>query len=149
MQGGATQGIGWGPLRRVYLRSGGEAGQHQSLGLPDADKCWCPFIDANIVEIPSADHPLDLKAVGQVPIVSPAAPIDNAICTAVGVRLYQTAYESGAGIPVANRSSGARVDWRITNRSWTGLSGMRPDGLRGDNSAFGTEWYDADARAAL
>ena len=46
-----------------------------------------PFIDANIAEIPSKDHPLGIRAVGQVPIVPPAAAIANAIYQAIGVRM--------------------------------------------------------------
>ncbi len=48
-----------------------------------------PLIDANVVEIPSEDHPLGIRAVGQVPIVPPAAAIANAVFKAVGVRMAE------------------------------------------------------------
>jgi CO/xanthine dehydrogenase Mo-binding subunit len=48
-----------------------------------------PFIDAEIIEIPSEAHPLGIRAVGQAPIVPPAGAIGNAIYNAVGVRMRQ------------------------------------------------------------
>jgi CO/xanthine dehydrogenase Mo-binding subunit len=46
-----------------------------------------PNIAAHVVEIPSPDHPYGIRAVGQVPIVPPAAALANAIYRATGVRL--------------------------------------------------------------
>ena len=43
----------------------------------------------NVIEEPSGDHPYGIRAVGQVPIVPPAAAIANAIYRAVGVRLRE------------------------------------------------------------
>src|SRR4029453_7616865 len=48
-----------------------------------------PRIATNVVQEPSDDHPYGIRAVGQVPIVPPAAAIANAICRAVGVRLRE------------------------------------------------------------
>ena len=48
-----------------------------------------PFIGTEILEEPSPDHPLGMRAVGQVPIVPPAGAIANAIRRAVGVRLRE------------------------------------------------------------
>jgi CO/xanthine dehydrogenase Mo-binding subunit len=48
-----------------------------------------PYIAAQIVEIPSSDHPYGIRAVGQVPIVPPAAALANAISRATGIRLYK------------------------------------------------------------
>ena len=48
-----------------------------------------PRIATHILEEPSADHPYGIRAVGQVPIVPPAAAIDNAIYRATGVRLRE------------------------------------------------------------
>ena len=45
-----------------------------------------PRIGAEMVEVPSADHPYGIRAVGQVPIVPPAAAIANAISRATGIR---------------------------------------------------------------
>ena len=44
-------------------------------------------VGANVVEVPSSDHPYGIRAVGQVPIVPPAAALATAIYRAVGVRL--------------------------------------------------------------
>ena len=48
-----------------------------------------PSIGTEIVELPSRDHPLGLRAAGQVPIVPPAGAIANAIHRAVGVRMRE------------------------------------------------------------
>jgi len=46
-----------------------------------------PYIITQVVELPSPDHPYGIRAVGQVPIVPPAAALANAIYRATGVRL--------------------------------------------------------------
>jgi CO/xanthine dehydrogenase Mo-binding subunit len=48
-----------------------------------------PSIETNVIENPSPDHPLGIRAVGQVPIVPPAAAVANAIYRATGVRLQE------------------------------------------------------------
>jgi CO/xanthine dehydrogenase Mo-binding subunit len=47
-----------------------------------------PPIATQVAEIPSDDHPYGIRAVGQVPIVPPAAALANAIYQATGVRLH-------------------------------------------------------------
>jgi xanthine dehydrogenase molybdenum-binding subunit len=89
MQGGATQGIGWG-LAEMYLIDEQGAVRNANLldyRLPSAMDV--PYIAADVVEVPSGDHPYGIRAVGQVPIVPPAAALANAIYRAVGVRLYE------------------------------------------------------------
>jgi xanthine dehydrogenase molybdenum-binding subunit len=89
MQGGATQGIGWG-LSETYLVDEKGAVRNANLldyRLPSA--LDVPYITANVVEVPSSDHPYGIRAVGQVPIVPPAAALANAIYRATGVRLYE------------------------------------------------------------
>jgi CO/xanthine dehydrogenase Mo-binding subunit len=89
MQGGATQGIGWG-LSETYLVDANGVLRNANLldyRLPSA--LDVPYITANVIEVPSADHPYGIRAVGQVPIVPPAAALANAIYRAVGVRLYE------------------------------------------------------------
>jgi xanthine dehydrogenase molybdenum-binding subunit len=89
MQGGATQGIGWG-LSETYLIDAQGAVRNANLldyRLPSAMDV--PYIAADVVEEPSADHPYGIRAVGQVPIVPPAAALANAIYRAAGVRLYE------------------------------------------------------------
>jgi xanthine dehydrogenase molybdenum-binding subunit len=89
MQGGATQGIGWG-LAEMYLIDEQGAVRNANLldyRLPSAMDV--PYIAADVVEVPSGDHPYGIRAVGQVPIVPPAAALANAIYRAAGVRLYE------------------------------------------------------------
>jgi xanthine dehydrogenase molybdenum-binding subunit len=89
MQGGATQGIGWG-LSETYLVDEKGAVRNANLldyRLPSA--LDVPYITTNVVEVPSNDHPYGIRAVGQVPIVPPAAALANAISRATGVRLYE------------------------------------------------------------
>jgi CO/xanthine dehydrogenase Mo-binding subunit len=87
MQGGATQGIGWG-LSETYLFDASGAVQNARLldyRMPSS--LDVPYIAANVVEVPSSDHPYGIRAVGQVPIVPPAAALANAIYRATAVRL--------------------------------------------------------------
>ncbi|MGE3539648.1 MAG: xanthine dehydrogenase family protein molybdopterin-binding subunit [Candidatus Tectimicrobiota bacterium] len=87
MQGGATQGLGW-ALSEVC--SFDAQGVMQQAGLLDyrlLSSLDVPPIEANVVEIPAGDHPYGIRAVGQVPIVPPAAVLANAISRAVGVRV--------------------------------------------------------------
>jgi xanthine dehydrogenase molybdenum-binding subunit len=89
MQGGATQGIGWG-LSETYLVDAKGAVRNANLldyRLPSA--LDVPYISAHVVEVPSSDHPYGIRAVGQVPIVPPAAALANAIYRATGVRLRE------------------------------------------------------------
>jgi xanthine dehydrogenase molybdenum-binding subunit len=89
MQGGATQGIGWG-LAETYLFD--EKGSVRNANLLDyrlPSALDVPYISTNVVEVPSSDHPYGIRAVGQVPIVPPAAALAIAIYRATGVRLYE------------------------------------------------------------
>jgi CO/xanthine dehydrogenase Mo-binding subunit len=89
MQGGATQGIGWG-LAEMYLFDKSGAVRNANLldyRLPSA--LDVPYIATNVIEVPSSDHPYGIRAVGQVPIVPPAAALANAIHRATGVRLRE------------------------------------------------------------
>lgn len=89
MQGGATQGIGWG-LSETYIVD--DTGAVQNARLLDyrlPSSLDVPYIATNVVEVPSSDHPYGIRAVGQVPIVPPAAALANAIYRATGVRLRE------------------------------------------------------------
>jgi CO/xanthine dehydrogenase Mo-binding subunit len=89
MQGGATQGIGW-ALSETY--SYNELGVLQNANLLDyrlPTSVDVPSIGANVIEMPSDDHPYGIRAVGQVPIVPPAAAIANAIASATGIRMRE------------------------------------------------------------
>ncbi len=89
MQGGATQGIGWG-LSEAYIVD--DTGAMRNANLLDyrlPSSLDVPYIATNVVEVPSSDHPYGIRAVGQVPIVPPAAALANAIYRATGVRLWE------------------------------------------------------------
>jgi CO/xanthine dehydrogenase Mo-binding subunit len=89
MQGGATQGIGW-ALSEVCAFDQRGVLQHANLldyRLPTS--LDVPSIAAHVVENPSPDHPYGIRAVGQVPIVPPAAALANAIYRATGVRMRE------------------------------------------------------------
>jgi xanthine dehydrogenase molybdenum-binding subunit len=89
MQGGATQGIGWG-LAETYVVD--EKGAVRNANLLDyrlPSVLDVPYIATDVIEVPSSDHPYGIRAVGQVPIVPPAAALANAIFRATGVRLYE------------------------------------------------------------
>ena len=108
MQGGATQGIGW-ALSEEYVYS--ENGELQNATLLDyrlQTSLDVPSIGAEIVEVPSDDHPLGIRAVGQVPIVPPAGAIGNAIRNAIGVRMTE--------LPM----NPERVFWALQRRLETG-----------------------------
>ncbi|HSF32326.1 MAG TPA: xanthine dehydrogenase family protein molybdopterin-binding subunit [Candidatus Tectomicrobia bacterium] len=108
MQGGATQGIGW-ALSETYLVD--EKGAVRNANLLDyrlPSPLDVPYIAANVVEVPSSDHPYGIRAVGQVPIVPPAAALANAIYRATGVRLRElpmTAERLYLAMKSGNRSS--------------------------------------------
>ena len=87
MQGGAAQGIGWALSEEYQFDDDGAMTNPTLLDYRLQTAADLPFIDANIIEVPSPDHPLGIRAVGQVPIVPPAAALANAIYRATGVRL--------------------------------------------------------------
>jgi CO/xanthine dehydrogenase Mo-binding subunit len=89
MQGGATQGIGWALSEEYRFDAKGILQNAHLLDYRLPTSLDVPTIGANVMEIPSSDHPYGIRAVGQVPIVPPAAAIANAIYRATGVRLYE------------------------------------------------------------
>ena len=89
MQGGATQGIGWALSEEYCFDAKGILQNAHLLDYRLPTSLDVPTIGANVMEIPSSDHPYGIRAVGQVPIVPPAAAIANAIYRATGVRLYE------------------------------------------------------------
>jgi CO/xanthine dehydrogenase Mo-binding subunit len=89
MQGGATQGIGWALSEICAFDDMGVLHSAHLLDYRLPTSLDVPGIEANIIEVPSPDHPYGLRAVGQVPIVPPAAAIANAIYRATGVRVRE------------------------------------------------------------
>ena len=89
MQGGAAQGIGWALYEEYDFDEKGVLRNVSLLDYRLPTSVDLPSIDTGISELPSSDHPFGVRAVGQVPIVPPAAAIGNAIYRATGVRLYE------------------------------------------------------------
>ena len=89
MQGGATQGIGWALSEEYRFDDQGILQNAHLLDYRLPTSLDIPSIAANVVEMPSSDHPYGIRAVGQVPIVPPAAAIANAIYRATGIRMRE------------------------------------------------------------
>jgi xanthine dehydrogenase molybdenum-binding subunit len=89
LQGATAQGIGW-ALNEEYVYD--ERGIMRNTGLLDYRMPTCldlPMIETIIVEVPNPGHPLGVRGVGEVSIVSPMAAVANAIYRAVGVRMTE------------------------------------------------------------
>jgi CO/xanthine dehydrogenase Mo-binding subunit len=89
MQGGMTQGLGWG-LNEEYIYD--PNGRLRNFGLLDYRMPTCldmPMIETIIVEVANPLHPLGVRGVGEVSIVPPPAAAANAIYRAVGVRMTE------------------------------------------------------------
>jgi xanthine dehydrogenase molybdenum-binding subunit len=89
MQGGATQGIGWAMSETYILDNNGAVQNARLLDYRLPSSLDVPYIAAHVIEVPSGDHPYGIRAVGQVPIVPPAAALANAIHRATGMRLQE------------------------------------------------------------
>ncbi len=89
VQGGVAQGIGW-ALHEEYDFDGNGVLRNATLldyRLPTS--LDVPPIETVILEEAAPEHPLGVRAAGQVPIVPPAAAIANAVRNATGVRIRQ------------------------------------------------------------
>jgi CO/xanthine dehydrogenase Mo-binding subunit len=89
MQGGATQGIGWALSEEYAFDDAGAMANASLLDYRLPTSMDVPGIDTYVVEIPSGDHPYGIRAVGQVPIVPPAAALANAIYRATRGRMRE------------------------------------------------------------
>jgi CO/xanthine dehydrogenase Mo-binding subunit len=89
MQGGATQGIGWALSERYAFDDTGAVQNARLLDYRLPSSLDVPYIATHVIEVPSSDHPYGIRAVGQVPIVPPAAALANAIYRATGVRMRE------------------------------------------------------------
>ena len=88
IEGGTIQGLGYGLMEEMIHRNGvvvnpnlGDYYTPTSLDIPE--------MKSIIVEYPGALGPFGAKAVGEPPIVLPAAAIVNAIDNAIGIRLRE------------------------------------------------------------
>ncbi len=95
IQGGAVQGIGW-ALNEEYVMGGDGAMQNRSFldyRMPTA--LDLPFIEVQMVEVPTPFHPFGVRGIGEVSIVPALAAVRNAIHNATGVNLYQAPMRPG------------------------------------------------------
>ena len=122
MQGGATQGIGWALSEEYDFDENGALQNASLLDYRMQTVLDVPSIGTVIIEVPSADNPYGIRAVGQLPIVPPAGAIANAIRQAIGVRFVRAADEAGAGLSRAGRggSGGGKtlINQGLTPRSF-------------------------------
>ena len=88
MQGGAVQGIGWALHEGYFFDAKGGMLNPSLLDYKLPTALDVPMIDTVIVEVPNPSHPYGVRGVGEVPIVPPPAAIANAICRAIGKRLF-------------------------------------------------------------
>ena len=88
IQGGAVQGLGW-ALSEYYHYEDGKLRNPTLLDYRMLTALDLPMLDTEIVEVPADDSPYGARGVGEVPIIPPAAAVENAIYQAAGVRLTQ------------------------------------------------------------
>lgn len=87
IQGGVTQGIGWGLSEEYIYDEQGRLLNASWLDYRMPTALDLPMIDAVLVEVPNPGHPYGVRGVGETPIVPPPAALANAIHKAIGVRM--------------------------------------------------------------
>jgi CO/xanthine dehydrogenase Mo-binding subunit len=89
IQGAVAQGVGWALNEEYVYDNEGHLTNATYLDYRMPTMLDLPMIEAVLVEVPNPGHPYGVRGVGEVPIVSPAAAVANAIYDAVGVRLTE------------------------------------------------------------
>ncbi len=87
VQGGVAQGIGWALHEEYDFDDRGVLRNATLLDYRLPTSLDVPPIETVVLEEPSPEHPLGVRAAGQVPIVPPVAAIANAIRDATGARI--------------------------------------------------------------
>lgn len=87
VQGGVAQGIGWALHEEYDFDDRGALRNATLLDYRLPTSLDVPPIETVVLEEPSPEHPLGIRAAGQVPIVPPVAAIANAIRDATGARI--------------------------------------------------------------
>lgn len=95
IQGGATQGIGWGLHEEYAFNDKGEMTNPTFLDYRMPTTLDVPMIETVLVEVPNPGHPYGVRGVGEVPIIPPPGAIANAVFNAVGVRLHELPMSPG------------------------------------------------------
>ena len=96
MQGGTTQGIGWGLNEEYFMDEDGRMANSTLLDYRMPTSLDLPMIDTVIVEVANPGHPFGARGVGEVPIIPPPAAIANAMYRALGVRMERLPMNPGA-----------------------------------------------------
>ena len=86
MQGGSTQGIGWGLNEEYFMTDEGRMANSTLLDYRMPISMDVPLIDTVIVEVPNPGHPFGVRGVGEANIVPPPAALAHAIYSATGFR---------------------------------------------------------------
>ena len=89
MQGGSTQGIGWGLNEEYFMTNEGRMANSTLLDYRMPIAMDVPLIDTVIVEVPNPGHPFGVRGVGEANIVPPPAALAHAIYSATGFRPNQ------------------------------------------------------------
>ena len=96
MQGGTTQGIGWGLNEEYFMDDDGSMANSTLLDYRIPITLDLPLIDTVIVEVPNPGHPFGVRGVGEASIAPPPAALAAAIHGATGVRMRRLPMNSAA-----------------------------------------------------
>jgi len=89
IQGGVVQGIGWAMNEEYFYNDKGILANASLLDYRMPTALDLPMIDTILIENHYPSHPYGVRGVGEVPIVPPAAALEDAIYHAIGLRLYE------------------------------------------------------------
>ncbi|MGC9467143.1 MAG: xanthine dehydrogenase family protein molybdopterin-binding subunit [Anaerolineae bacterium] len=89
LQGGATQGIGWGLYEGYDFDPEGQMRNPHFLDYKLPTALDVPFIETVLVEVPYPGHPFGARGVGETPIMPPPAALAEAIQQALGARVCE------------------------------------------------------------
>jgi CO/xanthine dehydrogenase Mo-binding subunit len=89
IQGGVVQGIGWAMNEEYFYNDKGILANASLLDYRMPTALDLPMIDCVLIENHYPSHPYGVRGVGEVPIVPPAAALEDAIYHAIGLRLYE------------------------------------------------------------
>jgi CO/xanthine dehydrogenase Mo-binding subunit len=84
-----VQGIGWAMNEEYFYNDKGLLVNASLLDYRMPTALDLPMIDTVMIEKRFPGHPYGVRGVGEVPIVPPAAALEDAIYHATGVRLYE------------------------------------------------------------
>lgn len=89
MQGGAAQGIGWALSEEYFMSDEGRMLNSALLDYRIPTTVDVPSIETVIIEVPNPRHPLGVRGVGEITLVTPQAALMNAVSNATGVRMTE------------------------------------------------------------